>query len=149
MVRSGVSVAVSGSGALEDVSVVGVADSSACDDFRLLRPNIRGPAFLARESSAGTMTSLTPLRGRKRIGLDELSDTDLLEDELGDAVAGRDGEARRRVEVDEVDEDLAAVAGVDRAWGVDDRDPVPRRQPGARMDQPLSLIHISEPTRRS
>ena len=33
------------------------------------------------------MTSLTPLRGRKRIGLDELSDTDLLEDELGDAVA--------------------------------------------------------------
>ena len=59
-----------------------------------------------------------------------------MHDELRDAVAAAHGERFAWVEVDEVDEDLAAVALVDRAGRVDDRDAVTRRQARAGWTKP-------------
>ena len=56
------------------------------------------------------MPSLSPWAGWKRIGELEEPLGDLLEHQLGDPVTHTDGEGLPRVEVDEVDEDLAAVA---------------------------------------
>ena len=81
------------------------------------------------------MPSLSPGRGRKRIGRHEITAADLLEDELGDAVADLHDEIRGRVQIDQVDEYFASVPGVDRSGGVDHGDPVPSRQPRAWVDE--------------
>ena len=60
---------------------------------------------------------------------------DPLDDQLGDPVAAPEHHGLARVEVDHAHLDLAAIAGVDRAGRVDQADPVPDRQPGARVDE--------------
>ncbi len=55
--------------------------------------------------------------------------------ELGDAVAGRDPEGLGRVVVEQQHPQFAAVAGVDQAGAVDQRDPVVASQARARQDQ--------------
>ena len=55
--------------------------------------------------------------------------------ELGDPHPRLDDERLARVGVEQDDPQLAAVAGVDQARRVDDRDPVLRRQAGARLDE--------------
>ena len=58
------------------------------------------------------------------------------DDELGDAHAGLDDEALVLIGVEQHDGHLAAVAGVHEAGRVDDGDPVPRGQAGARLHEP-------------
>jgi hypothetical protein len=61
---------------------------------------------------------------RQLVDLDELDGGKLENHELGDPHARLDDEGLRRVGVEEIDEELAAVAGVDEARRVDDRDAV-------------------------
>ncbi len=56
-------------------------------------------------------------------------------DELGDPHTLLDDECPLLVGVEKDDFELAAVAAVDEAWRVDDRDAVLSREPGARMDE--------------
>src|SRR5206468_149527 len=56
---------------------------------------------------------------------------DPLDDQLGDPVAAAEPDRLARVVVDQADLDLAAVAGVDRAGGVDHAQAGPGRQTGA------------------
>ena len=57
------------------------------------------------------------------------------DDELRDAHPGLDRERLGRVGVEQDHPELAAVAGVDQARRVDDREAVPGREPGARHDE--------------
>ena len=88
------------------------------------------------EPTGGPVPSLPPGAVRKRIRHVEVGVQVVLHDELRDPVADPHGERLARVEVDEVDEDLAPVARVDGARRVDDGHPVPRGEPGARVHQP-------------
>ena len=82
-------------------------------------PKPRTPRSLSGSSSTSTSSTL-----RKR------------EDhELRDPHARLDGERLARVGVRGARPDLAAVAGVDQAGRVHERDPVPRRETGARLDE--------------
>ena len=53
------------------------------------------------------------------------------------------------VRVEQGDLDLAAVAGVDRARGVDDRDPVPRREARAGVHEGGVAVRAGRSPRRS
>jgi hypothetical protein len=75
------------------------------------------------------VSSLPPRAVRERIHLDEDRLGHPLDDQLSDPVAAPHLERLASVEVDEVDEDLAAVARVDRAGRVDDGDPMARGHP--------------------
>src|SRR5687768_4469966 len=68
------------------------------------------------------------------VDLDELDVGNREHDELRDPHAGLDHERLARIGVQEVDEQLAAIPGVDEAGRVHDRDPVLRRETGARLD---------------
>jgi hypothetical protein len=73
---------------------------------------------------------------RRQLGhLDELDLGQLEHDELGDPHPRLDGEAVARVRVQQHDAQLAPVAGVDQAGRVDDADPVPRCEAGARLHE--------------
>ena len=65
-----------------------------------------------------------------------MAQVDREQHQLGDPIAGRDLEARRAVSVEQQHSKLAAVAGVDQPGSVDERDPVPSRQPGPRQHKP-------------
>ena len=71
-------------------------------------------------------------------------------DELGDAHPRLDDERLARVGVEQRDAQLAAVAGVDEPRRVDDRDPVLRREPRARLHEPRVPVRDrdGEPGRR-
>src|SRR5581483_10081334 len=77
----------------------------------------------------------TPLARRQVVHLHGLDLRDPEHDELRDAHAGLDDERLARIRVQEDDLQLAAVAGVDEPGRVDDRDPVLRREPRARLDE--------------
>src|SRR5699024_7280835 len=67
--------------------------------------------------------------------LHHVPELDALDEELGDPVAPVDPDGLRGVEIDQVDLDLAAVAGVHGAGRVDDRQPGAGGEPGPRVDQ--------------
>ena len=71
----------------------------------------------------------------ERRHLDQLDQFDPLHQQLGDPVAAVHHNGLDRVEVDQRNLDLAAIAGVDGARAVDDRKSYPRSQSGARVDQ--------------
>jgi hypothetical protein len=75
------------------------------------------------------------LRRRQLVDLDEVDLRHRQHDELRDAHARLDDEGLPPVGVDEIDEHLAAIAGVDESRCVDDRDAVLRREPRARLDE--------------
>jgi len=79
----------------------------------------------------------------KRRHLNQLHQFDSLHQQLGDAVAAVHHDGLGRIEIDQRDLDLAAVARVDGAGAVDDRKPHSRRQSRARVDQ----AHHSERNR--
>ena len=60
---------------------------------------------------------------------------DLLDDKLGNPVTSRDGETLIRVGVDQVDQDLAAVARVHRARRIQHGDAVPGGEARTRVDE--------------
>jgi len=71
----------------------------------------------------------------ERRHLNQLDQFDPLHQQLGDAVAAVDHDGLDRVEVDQRNLDLAAIARVDGARAVDDRKPYPRSQSRAGVDQ--------------
>ena len=75
------------------------------------------------------------LARRQLVHLDELDLGDREDDELRDAHPRLDHERLARVGVQERHLELAAVAGVDQAGRVDERDAVTRREAGARLDE--------------
>jgi hypothetical protein len=75
------------------------------------------------------------LRLGQLVDLDGLDPGKLEQDELRDAHPGLDDEGLTRVGVQERDAQLAAVAGVDEAGSVHDRDAVLDRKPGTRLDE--------------
>ena len=87
------------------------------------------------ESSGRTVAPLATHRGGEDVDLDEPGALEPLDHQLGDPVAAAQLDRLDRVVVDQHHLDLAAVARVDGAGGVDDREAVARRQPGARVDQ--------------
>jgi hypothetical protein len=70
---------------------------------------------------------------RQLVDLDELEVRDGKDDELRDAHARLDDKSLAGIGVDQVDEQLAAVAGIDEARAVDDRDAMLRREAGPRL----------------
>ena len=76
-----------------------------------------------------------PLAVRQLVDLDELDLGHRQHDELRDAHARLDDERLARVGVQQRDLQLAAVAGVDEAGRVDDRDAVLRREARARLHE--------------
>lgn len=71
----------------------------------------------------------------ERRHLDQLHQLDPLHQQLGDAVAAMHHDRLGRVEVDQRDLDLAAVAGIDGTGTVDNRKPNARSQSRPRMYQ--------------
>ncbi len=71
----------------------------------------------------------------ERRNLDQLDQLDLLDQQLGDAVAAVHHDRRGWIEIDQRHLDLAAIARVDGARTVDDRKPHPRGQSRAGVDQ--------------
>ena len=71
----------------------------------------------------------------ERRHLDQLDQLDPLHQQLGDPVAAVHHDRLDRVEVDQCNLDLAAIAGVDGARAVDDRKPYPRSQSRPRVHQ--------------
>lgn len=69
------------------------------------------------------------------VNLDHLPQLDSLDQELGDPIAAPDVDRFGGVQVDEVDLDLPAVPGVDRARRIDDRQSCARGQSGPWMNQ--------------
>jgi len=59
-----------------------------------------------------------------------------LHHQLRDPVAPADFEVSDRISVDDNDRDLVAVAGVDQARTVGERDPMAQRQSAARLNEP-------------
>src|SRR5690349_7055184 len=89
----------------------------------------------AAEPSGRPMSSVTPTGLVERLHVEKSHPLDALHDQLRDAVAAPDRERLPGVEVDQFDEDLASIALVDRPGGVDDRDAVAGREPGAGVDE--------------
>src|SRR4029453_8023393 len=83
----------------------------------------------------GPEAALAPRGGRELGDVDEADPGDGLDNQLGDAVAAADGERLGRGRVEQHQTDLTAVAGVDRAGGVDHGDAVAGGQAGAGMDE--------------
>ncbi len=75
---------------------------------------------------------LASVAARQTLDLDEARATDRHDDDLGDAIAGLDAVGLACVGVEQGDLDLAAIAGVDRARRVDDRDAVREGEPPER-----------------
>ena len=71
----------------------------------------------------------------ERRHLNQLHQFNPLHQQLGDAVAPVHHDGLDRIEVDQRDLDLAAIARVDGAGTVDDRKPYPRSQSRTRVDQ--------------
>lgn len=71
----------------------------------------------------------------ERRHLDQLDQLDLLHEQLGDAVAAMHHDGLGRIQIDQCDLDLAAIAGVDCARTVDDRKPHARSQSRTRVNQ--------------
>lgn len=71
----------------------------------------------------------------ERRNLNQLYQFDPLHQQLGDAIAAVHHDGLDRIEVDQRNLDLAAIARVDGARTVDDRKPNARSQSRARMDQ--------------
>src|SRR6478752_1830427 len=100
--------------------------STVCGSRVCRRSGLAGP-----EATARSVPSLPPRALRERIHVDEVHLGHPLDHELRDAVAAAHLERLLGVEIDEVDEELAAVPRVDGAGRVDDGDPVASRQPRA------------------
>ena len=75
------------------------------------------------------------LRFGQLVDLDECDLRQGDDHELGDTHARLDDERLARVGIQEIDQELAAVTGIDEPRGVDDRDPILRRKAGARLDE--------------
>jgi len=71
----------------------------------------------------------------ERRHLDQLDQFDPLHQQLGDPVAAVHHDGLARVEIDQRNLDLAAIAGIDGTRTVDDRKAHPRSQSRARVDQ--------------
>jgi len=71
----------------------------------------------------------------ERRDLDQVDQFDPLHQQLGNPVAAVHHDRLDRVEIDQRDLDLAAIARVDGARAVDDRKPYPRSQSRARVNQ--------------
>ncbi len=67
--------------------------------------------------------------------LNQLDQLDLLDQQLGDAIAAVHDDRRGWIQIDQRYFDLATIARVDGARTVDDRKPHPRGQSRARVDQ--------------
>ena len=87
------------------------------------------------EASGRTVAADPSHTVRQDLHLDEPGPLDPLEDQLGDPVAAAQLDRLGEVVVDQQHLHLAAVAGVDGAGGVHDRQPVPGGQPRARVHQ--------------
>ena len=87
------------------------------------------------EASSRTVAPVASDRVGEFLDLDEPGPLEPLDDQLGDPVAAAQLDRLARVVVDQHHLDLAAVAGVDGARGVHDRQPVPGGQAGARVHQ--------------
>ena len=93
---------------------------------------MRGSAAISLPTSRGRAGRA---RSRERVHLDELDLRELEERRAARSASPAHCEALARVGVQEDDEDLAAVAGVDQAGRVHERDPVARGEPGTRLDE--------------
>src|SRR5205807_9533659 len=87
-------------------------------------------------AAGGAVPTRTPYGVRELGDALEVCPFDPLYDKLRDPVTARDLRRRIPIVVDEVDQDLAAVAGVDRTRGVEHRHTQPAGQPRPRMHQP-------------
>src|SRR5437016_9238239 len=78
-----------------------------------------GSSSIVAVTAGGSKPALGARRAGQLGDLDELRVLDPLDDQLGDAVAAAQPDRVARVQVDDDNLDLAAVAGVDGAWRVD------------------------------
>ena len=85
--------------------------------------------------AGGAEAALAAVAAGKALHRDEAGSGHGQDDELGDPVAGGDRVRRRAVGVEQDDADLAAVAGVQGAGRVDDRDAVLGGEAAARDDE--------------
>src|SRR5450759_1309013 len=85
--------------------------------------------------STGSVSIVPPLTARKRPNFHEMGLADPLDDELGDPVTCRNGEPLLGIRVEQVDQDLAAVARIHCAGRIQHRDAVPGSQPRARVNE--------------
>jgi DUF3093 family protein len=85
--------------------------------------------------SGRTVPTFATVGAGQPLDLDEASVRDVLDDELGDAVAPVERDARVAIVVDERDSDLATVPGIDGARRVDDRHAVTHGEAGPGMHE--------------
>lgn len=86
-------------------------------------------------STTGTVSASSALGVVEFVDLNHRRKFHPLHQQLGDAVAARDHNGRFEIVIDEADFDFAAVASVDSARRIDDRQAGTRGQTGPRMDQ--------------
>src|SRR5215470_9748528 len=111
------------------------ACAQACSSSSLRRRR-NTASSLMHYMSTGRPEPAVPARGAGQ-GLDlmEYRAGHLLDDELGNPVPSPEPDRLSAVGVEQGHLDLATVPGIDRAWRIDNGDPVPGSEPGAGVDE--------------